>query len=66
MNMSTLPSPQERNDEAQYKSIEQWCKREIGAGSDFLFDPVLFQRTLEEKSQEWDFAYEVRAKLRCG
>ena len=48
-----------RNDVEQYNEIESWCKHEIASGSDFLFDPVLFQQTLEVKSSEWGFAYEV-------
>ena len=35
----------------QYNKVERWCKDQINNGSDFLFDPVLFQSTMKATSR---------------
>lgn len=47
-------------DEADsYDRIERWSQEHISAGSDFLFDPKLFQKALEEVCSEHNFKFEV-------
>ena len=47
-------------DEADsYDRIERWSQEHISAGSDFLFDPKLFQKALEEVCSEHQFKFEV-------
>jgi hypothetical protein len=41
----------------QYYRVQHWCRQEIAAGSDFLFDPNLFRTTLKRASQDFDFHY---------
>jgi hypothetical protein len=42
----------------QYSKVERWCKDQINNGSDFLFDPVLFQSTMKATSREFNFPLE--------
>ena len=42
----------------QYNKVERWCKDQINNGSDFLFDPVLFQSTMKATSREFNFPLE--------
>ena len=55
----TLASAGDYDEVTKYERIESWCQQQIKLGSDFLFDPRLFRKTLEAKSNEWGFAYEV-------
>ena len=43
----------------KYKAVEQWCRKQVSDGADFLFDPVLFHQTLYKTSKEFDFPFEV-------
>jgi hypothetical protein len=50
-------SPKE---DEHYDAIEQWIRKSIHEGSDILFDPELFDIELRNKSEEYNFPYEVR------
>lgn len=43
----------------KYKNVEQWCRKKVSEGADFLFDPVSFHHTLYEASKDFDFPFEV-------
>ena len=46
--------------ESSYDELETWCIDSIASGSDFLFDPILFRRTLLETSIQYTFPVKVR------
>jgi hypothetical protein len=50
-------------EEIEYYRVEEWCRDRINDGSDFLFDPVLFQAALKEKSEGFDFPLESLQSL---
>lgn len=45
-------------EELDYYRVERWCQDQIRNGSDFLFEPRLFQSTMKEASKDFDFPLE--------
>ena len=41
----------------QYYAMEEWCRQEIAAGSDFLFDTTTFASTLKHASHQLRVPY---------
>lgn len=50
-------------DVRQYNAVEQWCRKKVASGAEFLFDPVLFHDALYKASKEFDFPFEVRSHM---
>jgi hypothetical protein len=46
----------------QYERVERWCRENIAAGREFLFDPELFRQALDNACIEFDFSHEVSSK----
>ncbi|KAG7336821.1 TPD sequence-motif-containing protein [Nitzschia inconspicua] len=42
----------------RYDQVEQWCRHEIAAGSDFLFDSIAFEATMKRTSRDLQFPLE--------
>jgi hypothetical protein len=49
-----------------YDKVERWCKESVTENQPFLFDPELFRKMLEHKSEEFGFPYEVRMPVSDG
>lgn len=48
----------ERDEELLYNQIENWCMDQINMGSDFMYDPRLFESMMKSKSSELHFSHE--------
>ena len=42
----------------QYKQVEQWCYDQIQNNDDCMYDPILFETTLQKASTELQFPYQ--------
>ena len=45
---------------AQYNAVDQWCRKMVSSGAEFLFDPVMFHQVLYKASKDFEFPFEVR------
>ena len=50
-------------EESDYYRVENWCRDQINNGSEFLFDPVLFQGAIKAASESFDFPPESLGSL---
>ena len=50
----------------KYNAIEQWCRKMVSSGAEFLFDPVLFHDALYKASKEFDFPFEVSKRIKTS
>ncbi len=50
-------------EESDYYRVENWCRDQINNGSEFLFDPVLFQGAIKAASESFDFPRESLGSL---
>ena len=46
------------SEESKYYKVDRWCRDQIYNGRDFLFDPVLFDTTMQATSKDFDFPLE--------
>lgn len=53
----------DNDEELKYYRVERWCRDQIDNGSDFLFDPDLFQATLKTTSKDLEFPLESLQSL---
>ncbi len=42
-------------EESDYYRVENWCRDQINNGSEFLFEPVLFETAIKAASKSFDF-----------
>ena len=52
-----------RKDESDYTKVERWCRDQIWHGSDFIFDPILFEAAIKAASKDFDFPLESLQSL---
>ena len=54
--VGTIENKSEQID--QYDKVERWCKDHINNGSDFIYDPILFQTIMKSTSLHFNFPLE--------
>ena len=49
------PKMDHSQEESKYYRVENWCREQISNGSEFLFEPVLFEGAMKATSESFDF-----------